>query len=92
MKTKFYHIRYVDPETGRIDPRGGVTYAYLIDTDKIVRGYAVARCHEKDNYNKHIGRAKAEGRMKSKHYFHEVLMTEDNFIKAAENLATIADI
>ena len=62
---KFAHIRLNNPD-GSIACRGGITVAYTEDP-RPDNGYlyALAFCHEHDNYNKKIGRAKAGGRMKS---------------------------
>lgn len=79
---KFVHCRNVDKE-GKIMAHGGMTIAYLLDADFKVVGYAGAKCHEKDNYNKHIGRAKAAGRLRSSKYYEQVpeAMCEVDFIK-----------
>jgi hypothetical protein len=51
--------------------KGGMTIAYAVNQDNKVLGYAGAKCHSNDNYNKKIGRAKATGRMKSATYYQE---------------------
>lgn len=64
---KFIHIRKHN-EDGTIAGRGGVTVAYnKLIGDSFV--YAIAMCHSNDNFCKHIGRAKAAGRLKSKSQF-----------------------
>lgn len=65
-KVKFLHFRWKDGEA--VDPRGGYTVAYKIveDSNTTPRiDYAVAKCCQTDNYNKHVGRAKAAGRLDS---------------------------
>lgn len=63
---RFSHLRsfYVN---GSIDSRGGLTVAYVQDTDQdggpLVRA-AIAFCHSNDNYSKHLGRVKAFGHLK----------------------------
>lgn len=86
MRTKLIHLRHQQPDTilngsvkvGGISPLGGITVAYL-EEDGIVYGFAAAKCHKKDNYNKQQGRVKAEGRLKSPHYFMELRMRETDF-------------
>lgn len=69
MTIKFVHIRF--PETnglevfeGTISPRGGITIAIEDKGDHWLA--AQAMCHPRDNYVKKLGRAKAEGRLKSR--------------------------
>lgn len=59
MNVKFYHIR------NKAEPRGGLTVAMELDANELVIGYAVAKCHERDNFVKRLGRVKAAGRLKS---------------------------
>ena len=62
MKVSFFHARYFDTN-GNLQ-RSGATYAYReLEPGKIE--YAAAFCHPKDNFNKRLGRVKAEGRLKS---------------------------
>ena len=64
MKTKFAHRRYINPNTGLIDGKGGATIAYReIGNNQIE--FAIAKCHENDNFCKQIGRIKSEGRLQS---------------------------
>jgi hypothetical protein len=70
---KFIHYRFVDGENKDINGnetvscRGGATVAYkrVEGGDFIV---AKALCHTRDNFNRHTGRAKAGGRLKSPRY------------------------
>lgn len=59
---KFMHLRPLVVTEGQ----GGATIAYVEDTDKhdnkVLRA-AVAFCHERDNYNKYLGRVKSYGRL-----------------------------
>lgn len=61
---KFIHVRCADVTTGDVSPNGGATVAYKIVDDETLE-YAVAFCHENDAYNKHLGRDKSAGRLKS---------------------------
>lgn len=72
LRTKFKHIRNIDSEQ-RILAQGGMTVAYIIDEDKNVHGFATAKCRVPDAFNKHIGRIKSEGRLKSPHYFVDLI-------------------
>lgn len=80
MMTKYFHKRNKN-EAGQILSRGGCTTAYILDDSKIVVGYAQAHCHKHDNFNKQQGRIKAEGRLKSPRYFHQVAMPEQTFLE-----------
>ena len=62
---KFIHLRNVDLDNN-ILPYGGVTLAYEVSKEVIT--YSAAKCNVKDNFCKRIGRAKAEGRLKSLHH------------------------
>ena len=67
---KFAHLRVRTSDgyaNERIECRGGITVAY----EPAEQGgfkYALAICHEHDNYNKKTGRAKSAGRLKSKNH------------------------
>jgi hypothetical protein len=80
MYTKYFHKRHKD-EANRILSRGGVTTAYILDDNNVVVGYAQAMCHKHDNFSKQQGRVKAEGRLKSQRYFHQVTMPEQTFLE-----------
>lgn len=61
--TPYYLRRYTKQLDGTFepDPRGGITTCELVeDGEVIARG--IAYCSPKDNFNKSIGRAIAEGR------------------------------
>lgn len=61
---KYAHRRLIDPNTGHTAGKGGITIAYeRIDENTIA--FAVARCHERDNFCKMQGRVKSAGRLKS---------------------------
>lgn len=62
---KFKHFRNI--ENGVVNSLGGATVAYRVDENGGVR-YAVAWCHPNDNYNKHLGREKAAGRLESRNF------------------------
>lgn len=78
---KYIHNRKHNSD-GTIAPNGGLTIAYVLDKNFQVCGWAAARCHDKDHYNKHIGRAKATGRLQSGRWFQECEpMDEKEFIE-----------
>ena len=77
MKTKFLHIRNQSKE-GTTLSHGGLTIAYLLDDKYNVIGFAPARCHINDNYNKKVGRIKSEGRLKSDKFFVQVHEEPEN--------------
>ena len=85
MKTKFLHLRRKINNT--IQSTGGMTIAYIIDDDYHVIGFAPARCHINDTYNKKQGRVKAEGRLKSDKYFVQVKkQKEQEFIQECHDM------
>lgn len=87
MKTKYLHLRRKIDD--RIQSTGGMTIAYIIDDDFKVIGFAPARCHKNDTYNKQQGRVKAEGRLKSDNYFVQVhLQDEAQFIQECHTMYT----
>ena len=62
----FMHIRFSDKH-GYVTNNGGITIAYQErNPQKFV--FAVAKCSDKDNYNKAYGRAKSAGRLNSSNY------------------------
>lgn len=85
QSVKFIHNRKVSKD-GHVLPNGGLTIAYVLDNKFKVIGYAPARCHDKDHYNKNIGRAKASGRLRSAKYFQECAPTDEKeFIQKCVN-------
>jgi hypothetical protein len=60
---RFLHYRYIDGD-GNILSRGGITYAYQQAEPGLYK-IAVAKCHTRDNFSKHLGRVKAAGRLSS---------------------------
>lgn len=73
---KFIHCRNVN-DNGSVTPHGGLTIAYVLDKKFQVIGWAAAKCHVKDLYNKHVGRAKAAGRLLSSKYYQIVKETDE---------------
>jgi hypothetical protein len=73
---KFIHIR-----TNRNNVKGGKTVAYE-EADGVVV-YAVAKCHERDNFCRRTGRVKAEGRLKSARYVKTLELLDDQSAVAA---------
>ena len=72
LKVKFVHIRRHSSD-GSISPLGGGTVAYEVDQDTgMVLRAASSFCHPKDNFNRYLGRVKAEGRMNSKHWVMQI--------------------
>lgn len=82
---KFVHIRnYM--EDGSVSSKGGYTIAYdPLTNDSFA--FAVAKCHEKDNFNKKTGRNKAAGRLKSKNLWdvHVGCTSEQQFVEYLYN-------
>ena len=76
METRiiYHHTRHYQEVKGKhvISPNGGSTYAIEVDKIGNVVAFAVAHCNPKDNFNKHYGRVKAEGRLKSSIYRREM--------------------
>jgi hypothetical protein len=83
---KFIHMRYRQvyhslgggQQFGPISPRGGVTVAYHQEGDNWV--YAVAKCHEADNFVKALGRNKSAGRLQSQRHQHQFTGDRDAFV------------
>ena len=87
---KFIHCRSKHAN-GTIKPTGGLTIAYNLNAQFKVVGYAAAKCHEKDLYNKQIGRMKSSGRLLSEKYYQDtpevdeatfIQQTKDDYAKA----------
>ena len=74
-KVSFIHRRAVI--NGIVQNSGGYTVAYR-ETDKGVE-YAVAYCNYKDNFSKHTGRVKSEGRLKSATHLRRSVLDFNNF-------------
>lgn len=60
VKIFHYHVRNKENMT-----KGGVTFAFEVTDTDMVKAYAQAKCHIKDNFCKRTGRIKSEGRLKS---------------------------
>lgn len=72
LKVKFIHIRRHDTN-GSISPLGGGTVAYEVDSDTgMVSRAASSFCNPRDNFSRHLGRVKAQGRLNSKHWVMEM--------------------
>ena len=81
---KFIHCRSVNKD-GTIKPQGGLTIAYNLNANFKVGGWAAAKCHEKDLYNKQVGRMKSSGRLLSETYYHDEPETDEStFIQQAK--------
>ena len=76
---KFIHCRPITVVTGAIKNSGGCTVAFREVSDGIE--YATAWCSPKDNFNKALGRIKAEGRLKSDQYRKHTTLNFTDFIK-----------
>ncbi len=64
MKQKLRHIRAKD-RSGAILSKGGATISAVVDeNDKVVK-FAIAWCHSRDNFSRHVGRVKSTGMMNS---------------------------
>lgn len=62
-EVKFIHIRNITV-ADEVAGKGGTTVAY-VDCGGGVYRFAIAKCHNSDNYNKKVGRAKAGGKLAS---------------------------
>lgn len=81
---KFVHCRNINKD-GTINPNGGLTIAYNINSEFKVVGWAAAKCHTNDNYNKKLGRMKASGRLLSNKYYNTCEeMEETKFIQQTQ--------
>jgi hypothetical protein len=71
---RFLHYRAYDENLRSktnplgVDSRTGATIAYTEPSEGKPIAYAASFCHPRDNYNKHLGRTKAMGRLKSNEY------------------------
>lgn len=84
-RIKFIHCRNVAKD-GKIIPQGGLTVAYVLNEQFKVVGWAAAKCHIKDLYNKCLGRVKTTGRLLSDTYYQECPeMDEQQFIKQTKD-------
>jgi hypothetical protein len=61
MTVKYIHLRRRDPFWGHLEPRGGITVAYKVESGYII--YTHSQCSLKDHYNRSIGRAVSSGRL-----------------------------
>jgi hypothetical protein len=94
MKIKYLHFRYTTPDVikegtyqpGRVLSTGGMCVAYQLDDNYQVLGFAIARCHKHDNYNKEQGRVKATGRLLSPTYFVQTQLDEQEFMARMHSL------
>ena len=64
MTIKYHHKRNFVPNSLEISGKGGVTIAYEEQENNTVK-YAVAKCHETENFKKSQGRVKSAGRLNS---------------------------
>lgn len=72
FKVKFIHIRRHETD-GSISPLGGGTVAYEVDPGTgMVSRAASSFCNPRDNFSRHLGRVKAQGRLNSKRWVIEL--------------------
>jgi len=64
LRQKLRHIRAKDKD-GNILSKGGATISAIVDDNDKVAKFAVAWCHSRDNFSRHIGKVKATGMMNS---------------------------
>jgi len=64
-QTYFFHLRMLTEDGCNISPMGGVTAAFRYNDVGNEITYALSVCSEKDNFEKRVGRIKAEGRLNS---------------------------
>ena len=77
-KIHYAHKRYIDPETGTVAAKGGMTAAWIQAVDNQIL-YATARCHKNDSFNKQQGRVKSAGRLNSEKHATLFSGTPDQF-------------
>lgn len=86
MTIKFIHIRNMFNENNGDDSyiscKGGKTIAFEVfkhpeNDNRVVVHYAEAKCHERDNFCRRIGRIKSSGRLHSDR-LHQELVIEDS--------------
>lgn len=80
---KYLHFRRI--ERGVVQARGGATVAYRTYGGSNVVEFAIAHCHEKDNFVKQQGRAKAGGRIRSERHRFAFFGSEKAFVSAVAN-------
>lgn len=76
---KFLHYRILNSDNS-LAPKGGATVAYVVHDDGTIR-WARARCHEKDRYDKNLGRIKSAGRLLSRPLSVVDVATQQGFIE-----------
>ena len=79
--TMFHHKRIRDAAGNKLN-RGGMTVAFN-DYGGVIE-YAVAQCHEKDNFCRKQGRVKAAGRLNSNQHGRIFNGTKENFLRFVE--------
>ena len=79
--TMFHHKRIRDAAGHKLN-RGGMTVAFKYFGDDIE--YAIAQCHEEDNFSRELGRVKAAGRLHSHRYRRTFNGTKEDFLQYIE--------
>ena len=79
--TMFHHKRIRDAAGNKLN-RGGMTVAFNDYGGDIE--YAIAQCHEKDNFSREQGRVKAAGRLHSSRYRRTFNGTKEDFLRYIE--------
>lgn len=81
---KFLHFREytaVNLFREEVSANGGCTVAYTVSDDNTSVHYAKSVCHYSDNYNKRLGRIKAQGKLLSEKLSQQFKGTEEEFIR-----------
>ena len=84
--TMFHHKRTRDAAGNKLN-RGGMTVAFN-DYGGYIE-YAIAQCHEKDNFSSELGRIKAAGRLNSKQYRRIFNGSKEDFLRYIETELSI---
>lgn len=99
---KFLHYRYYGeferiggsmdvPLDYLVSPNGGRTIAYVVMDDGTLR-WASAQCAKEDRYNKKYGRAKAAGRLLSRHLGLVNVVSQQQFIAEQDEVHSWAGL
>lgn len=87
MKTrqKLRHLRIRDAN-GVVSNRGGATVAGIVDENGKLLRFAVAYCHNKDNFNRLVGKVKATNRLSGNGAFTDNLEWDEVLSRVQEDL------
>jgi len=87
----FFHMRehYPDGDNLKLSNMGGVTVAFKYypetNNNNAFISWAASFCSPIDNFNKRLGRVKAEGRLQSPKHMHHFSIPEDATVEYVMN-------